>query len=164
MRGRRLVRAVVRAALLLTAVPLAAQSFAVTPTPQPELRAEAVVARHASALVMAGANVPAGNYMRAGAAIGAGAVALDGDARLALRADVTLRFLLDPFAETRWGPYVGAGFTVRRDAWERARAGVLLALGVEGRRGRRWSPAVEVALGEGVRFAAVWRRSRPNAR
>ena len=150
--------------LAAIAGPLAAQGFAATPKLQPEFRAEAIVARGTSALVMAGANVPVGSYVRAGATAGAGAVAVGGEAQLAQRADVTLRFLLDPFAETRWGPYAGGGLTVRRDGTERAAAGLLFVLGVEGRRGKRWSPAVELALGEGARFAVVWRRSRANAR
>lgn len=164
MRGpspRRLLRL---AALAAIAVPLGAQQFVVTPRVQPELRAEAVVARGTSVLVMAGANMPLGSYVRAGAAAGMGAAGAGGEAHLAQRADLTLRFLLDPFAETRWGPYAGGGFTARREGAERAAAGLLLVLGVEGKRGRRWSPAVEVALGEGVRLAAVWRRSRTNAR
>ena len=156
--------AALSALLAFSSAPLAAQGFAATPKVQPEFRVEAIVARSTSALVMAGANVPVGAYVRVGAAAGAGVVAVAGEARLAQRADVTLRFLLDPFAETRWGPYAGGGLTVRRDGAEDAAAGLLFVLGVEGRRGRRWSPAVELALGEGVRFAVVWRRSRTNAR
>jgi len=161
----------VRAASLLClatlgalAAPLAAQDIVFVPRMQPELRAEAVVARVASALFMAGANVPVGYYVRAGAAAGLGVVALDGRGQLALRADATLRFLLDPFAETRWGPYAGGGLTVRRDGSERAAVGMLFVLGVEGRRGKRWSPAAELAFGEGARFAVVLRRARTNGR
>ena len=168
MRARNLMRdarrGVLGVALVASAVPLAAQGYIVTPKLQPEVRVEAVVAQRASTLVMAGANVPMGLYVRAGAAAGVGAVAVGGRARLAQRADFSLRFLLDPFAETGWGPYVGGGFTVRRDGTDRGDAGLLLALGVEGRRGRRWSPAVELALGEGVRAALVLRRSRTNGR
>ena len=152
------------ALLAASAASLPAQELAFTPKLQPEWRAEAVAARRASTLLMAGANVPMGYYIRAGAAVGVGAVARGGGVALAQRADVALRFLLDPFAETPWGPYAGGGLTVRRDGGERAAAGLLLVLGVEGRRGRRWSPAVELALGEGVRVAAVWRRSRANGR
>lgn len=167
MRARSLLPPLAFAALAwltLGAASLPAQGPVVVPKWQPEWRAEAVVARHASTLVMAGVNVPIGYYVRAGAAVGAGAVAIGGDVALAQRADLTLRFLLDPFAETRWGPYAGGGLTVRRDGNERSAAGLLFLLGVEGRRGKRWSPAVELALGEGVRFAAVLRRIRTNGR
>jgi hypothetical protein len=151
-------------ALVTIALPLAAQGYTLKPRLQAELRADAVVARRASVLVMAGANVPVGLYVRAGVAAGVGTVVLDGEARAAQRLDLTMRFLLDPFGETRWGPYAGGGLTLRRDGDERAVAGLMLVLGVEGLRGRRWSPAVELALGEGVRLAAVWRRTRNNGR
>ena len=168
MRARRLGPSARRTALGLAlaaiARPLAAQGYTVTPRLQAELRAEAVISRRTSALVMAGANAPMGSYVRAGAAAGIGAVMVDGQARLAQRADVTARFLLDPFGETRWGPYAGGGLTLRRDGSERAEAGLLLVLGVEGSRTKRFTPAVELALGEGVRLAAVLRRTRTRGR
>lgn len=141
--GRRrgaVVRAVALLALApLAATPVAAQTIVFAPRVQPELRVEVV-------------------------AVGAGVVAAAGAERLAQRADLTMRFLLDPFAQTAWGPYAGGGLTVRRDGSERAVAGLVLVLGVEGRRGRRWTPSAEFALGEGVRFALVLRRSRTNGR
>lgn len=152
------------ALLAMLAVPLPAQDFTVVPRVQPELRTEVVVARRTSALVMAGANVPVGLYVRAGAAVGAGVVVINGRGQLAQRADVALRFLLDPFAETRWGPYAGGGFTARRDGTERAVVGMLFLLGVEGRHGKRWSPAAELAFGEGARLAVVVRRARTSGR
>ncbi len=152
------------ALLLLLPEPLSAQRYVFVPRIQPEVRVEAVMARRLSGLVMGGANVPLGMYVRAGAAVGAGVADAENGAVLAMRTDVTLRFLLDPFAENAWGPYAGGGLTVRRDGTERSRAGVLLVLGVEGRRARRWAPAVEVALGEGVRLAVVLRKKRTNGR
>jgi hypothetical protein len=158
------VRAAAFALLLATAGPLSAQGFVFVPRIQPEMRAEAVVARRLSALIMGGANVPIGLYVRAGAAAGAGvADAVDGVV-VGLRADATIRFLLDPFAQHAWGPYAGGGLTVRRDGTAPSRAGLLLIPGVEGRRARRWTPAVEVALGEGARFALVLRKARRNGR
>ncbi|MDP1890752.1 MAG: hypothetical protein Q8K55_07625 [Gemmatimonadaceae bacterium] len=150
--------------LLAVAKPLAAQGYVFVPRVQPEVRAEAVVARRVSALVMGGANTPLGMYVRAGAAVGAGVADSENGAVVALRADVAIRFLLDPFAENAWGPYAGGGLTVRRDGSEHSRAGLLLIFGVEGRRARRWTPAVEAALGEGVRLAVVWRKKRTNGR
>jgi hypothetical protein len=113
---------------------------------------------------MVGANVPVGLYVRVGTAVGAGVADSDNGTVTATRADLSLRFLLDPFAEHAWGPYAGGGLTVRRDGTDPARAGLLLVLGVEGRRARRWTPAVEVALGEGVRLAVVLRKRRTNGR
>lgn len=150
--------------LLAVAAPLCAQGYVFVPRIQPEVRAEAALARHASGLVMAGANVPLGMYVRVGAAVGAGMADSDDGTVAARRADAALRFLLDPFAEHAWGPYAGGGLTVRRDGTEQARAGLLLILGVEGRRTRRWTPAVEAALGEGVRLAVVLRKRRTNGR
>lgn len=153
-------------ALLLAVVarPLVAQGYVLVPRLQPEVRAEAALARRASALVLVGANVPVGLYVRVGAAVGAGVADSDDGMVVATRADVALRFLLDPFAENAWGPYAGGGLTVRRDGSAPARAGLLLILGVEGRRAHRWTPAVEVALGEGVRLAVVLRKRRANGR
>jgi hypothetical protein len=150
--------------LLLVARPLGAQGYVLVPRIQPEARAEAALTRHLSALVMGGANAPIGNYVRVGAAVGAGVADFEDGPVVATRADVALRFLLDPFAEHAWGPYAGGGLTVRRDGTDPARAGLLLVLGVEGRRARRWTPAVEVALGEGVRLAVVLRKRRTNGR
>ncbi len=150
--------------LMVVARPLGAQGFAFVPRIQPEVRAEAALARHASAMVMGGANTPLGLYLRAGAAVGAGVADSENGAVVATRADLSLRFLLDPFAEHAWGPYAGGGLTVRRDGTTPARVGLLLILGVEGRRARRWTPAVEAALGEGIRFAVVLRKRRANGR
>ena len=150
--------------LLLVPGPLRAQGYVFVPRIQPELHAEAVVARRFSALVMGGANTPLGMYVRAGAAVGVGVADAENGAVTAMRADVAIRFLLDPFAENAWGPYAGGGITVRRDGAEPCRTGLLLIFGVEGRRARRWTPAVEAALGEGVRFAVVLRKKRTNGR
>ncbi len=164
------VRGIARLAVLLVALLVAvaarlpAQYVTVVPAVQREWRLEAAIAREPSALIMAGANVPLGFYVRSGLAVGVGVVGSGHSARLAQRADVTMRFLLDPFAETRWGPYAGGGLTVRRDGADRAAAGLLLVLGVEGGRGARWRPAVELALGEGVRAAVVFRRARETGR
>ncbi|MBA4073144.1 MAG: hypothetical protein C0497_15160 [Gemmatimonas sp.] len=158
------MRGVAFAFLFAVAEPLSAQGYVVVPRIQPEIRAEAVVTRRLSTLVMGGANTPLGMYVRVGGAVGAGVADSEEGAVPALRADATLRFLLDPFAEHRWGPYAGGGLTVRRDGTARARAGLLLVLGVEGRRARRWTPAVEAALGEGARFAVVLRGTRTNGR
>lgn len=154
------------AIILLSAVTstLGAQGFQLNPRVQPEMRLDAAVSRYAATVAMAGANTALGLYVRAGAALGAGVAGTHDGSALALRADATVRFLLDPFAEHRWGPYAGGGLTVRRDGNDQPQAGVLLVLGVEGRRTRRWTPAVEFALGEGARLAVVLRRSRHNGR
>jgi hypothetical protein len=152
------------AVLCVAAGPLGAQGIQFVPRIQPEVRGEVVVERHTAALVLLGANTALGYYVRAGLAVGAGAIGSSQGTRLATRADCSVRFLLDPFAEHAWGPYAGGGLTARRDGDEPASAGVLFLLGVEGRRRARWTPAVELALGEGVRLAVVLRKSRTNGR
>ncbi len=151
-------------ALALLAPPAAAQNYAFHPAMQPELRAEVAVARRASAVAGAGFNLPLGLYGRGGVTAGLGLADTPEGTALALRADCSVRFLMDPFAQFAWGPYAGGGLTVRRDGSARARTGVLLVLGVEGRRTGRWVPAVEAALGEGARLALVLRRARTNGR
>ena len=152
------------AASPLAASPLAAQAYTFHPAVQPELRAEVVVARRVAVVGMAGLNTPFGLYVRAGINVGLGVADTREGAALALRADAVARFLLDPFAQHTWGPYAGGGLTVWRDGAESARAGLLLLLGVEGRRRGRWTPAIEAALGEGARLAVVLRRARQNGR
>jgi hypothetical protein len=161
---RRASRALLAVAGVTLGAPLGAQGLVFVPRLQPEVRAELGVAHHAAALAMAGLNAPLGYYVRAGGAIGAGSVWDDRATRLAMRADLTVRFLLDPFGENTWGPYAGGGLTARRDGWSRPAVGLLVLLGVEGRRGRAWTPAVEAALGEGARVAVVFRKSRSNGR
>jgi hypothetical protein len=144
--------------------PLRAQDFRFTPRLQPEARVEGLVARHSGVAAMAGVNAPFGYYIRAGVAVGAGVVDGNAGAQRTLRADLAVRFLLDPFAEHPWGPYAGGGLTVRRDGNAAAEAGVLLILGVETARRPRWTPAIELGLGRGARLALVLRQSRRNGR
>ncbi len=156
------VASVVAAALLLAAARASAQDFTPSPRVQGELRLDGTAARASSVLAMAGANVPLGIYVRAGLAAGAGLTWHDGRAGGASRADLTMRYLLDPFGESARGYYAGGGLTVRAD--RERRAGLLLLFGMEGRVHRGYRTAVEFGLGEGVRIAAVLRRARTNAR
>lgn len=158
------MRGAVALLVLVAARALEAQGFGFVPRTQPEVRAEVIVARHPSLLPMVGANIPMGFYVRAGAAVGAGASWRHGRTDLAARADLAIRFLLDPFAQNAWGPYVGGGLTASREGSDRAQASLLVLLGVEGHRGHRWTPSVEAALGQGARFAVVLRKSRVNGR
>jgi hypothetical protein len=71
-----------------------------------------------------------------------------------------VRFLLDPFAELSRGMYGGAGFSARRDGDEAWKGSFLLVIGVEGAARGRVIPAVEVALGGGLRAGVVLRGRR----
>jgi hypothetical protein len=101
--------------------------------------------------------------VRLGASLGAGARFPD-DAQSVgeVRADATVRFLLDPFAERRRGLYGGVGLSASHlGGGIGARPPVLLLLaGIEGppRNGRAW--ALELGLGGGLRVGLVRRRAR----
>lgn len=163
----RTARAAVAAACvaLPVVVPRAvqAQRPPVPLAPQWELRGDATVSPRAAAHAGAGVNVRAGNYVRLGAAYVAGAAQRPAPARavgFSQRVDATARFLLDPFAEQGAGWYGGGGFTARRDDGQAWKGDLMLVIGVEGRARGRWSPAVEVALGGGVRIGGVLRTRR----
>lgn len=128
--------------------------------PQLELRAEGIAAESPGAVGSVGVNVRAGWYVRLGAALGGGARWIhDGPAIGQVRADATVRFLLDPFAERRRGLYGGVGVsTSQLGAGLGAQPPVLVLLaGIESqpRNGRAW--ALEVGLGGGLRVALVRR-------
>jgi hypothetical protein len=150
------------AALLAAATRASAQDFTARPRLQPEFHVDGTAARSSSVVAMLGANVPLGYYVRLGVTGGGGVSSRRGQPGSAVRADLTLRFLLDPFGESARGYYAGGGLTARVD--DERRAGLLLLLGVEGRVRRGYRLAVEAGLGEGARIAIVLRRARKNAR
>ncbi len=141
-----------------------AQAVRATPLPQWELRTDWTTARENAAHLGIGLNVRAGWYARVGGGIALGAAESVGDAWVASqRADLTVRFLLDPFGERPRGIYGGAGITARRDGDAPVDARLLIVLGVEGRPDGRWVPSVELGLGGGLRLGVVVRprRSEP---
>ncbi len=121
-------------------------------------RLDVLLARSTAVHSGVGAGVAAGTYVRLEATVGAGAVVAGGATHGSARVDLAGRFLLDPYAETRWGPYGGAGLTVRKDGGDPNAHAFLLALfGVEGPRRGSVYPAAEVGLGGGVRLGVVLR-------
>ncbi len=127
---------------------------------QAEGRLDAIVAHTAGVEAGFGVSVPAGIYMRTGlvAGIGAGRHGLEG------RTDLVSRFSLDPFRQSNWAPYGGAGISGRyRSRLDGgSRAYLLVYLGVEGPLPLGHTsgivPAFEVGLGGGARFAVILRR------
>jgi hypothetical protein len=127
---------------------------------QSEVRLDAIFARSGGLEAGYGFTVPAGIYVRSGlvAAIGAGRDGAEG------RTDLIARFSMDPFRQSRWAPYAGAGLTGRyrseRDGGSCAY--LLVFLGLEGplALGTRagWVPAFEVGLGGGARVGVILRR------
>lgn len=144
----------------LSGLPLGAAAQTPEQALQTEWRIDGIVAHTAGVDAGIGMSVPAGIYMRAGlvAGIGAGLHGVEG------RTDVLGRFSLDPFRQSRWAPYAGAGISGRyRDELDGgSHAYILLVLGVEGPlpRGRTsgWVPAFELGLGGGARVGVVLRR------
>jgi hypothetical protein len=139
--------------------PLLAQ----TPTQavQSEVRVDGIVARSSGIEAGYGVSIPAGIYVRTGLVGGVGA----GRHGVESRADFISRFSLDPFRQSRWAPYAGAGLSgrFRARADEGAKAFLLIFLGLEGplQDGHvsGWVPAVEVGLGGGARIGLILRRA-----
>jgi hypothetical protein len=127
---------------------------------QAEGRLDAIIARTTGVEAGLGLSVPAGIYTRSGlvAGIGAGRHGLEG------RTDLISRFSLDPFRQSNWAPYGGAGISGRyRSRLDGgSRAYLLVFLGVEGPlpfgRTSGVAPAFEVGLGGGARVAVILRR------
>jgi hypothetical protein len=157
-----LVRSTLTRMLVLTlAAPAAALSQAAPQQPlQLEGRLDAIIARTAGVEAGLGVSVPSGIYVRSGlvAGIGAGRHGLEG------RTDLVSRFSLDPFRQSRWAPYGGAGVSGRyRSKLDGgSRAYLLVLVGVEGPlpvgRTSGIVPAFEAGLGGGARFAVILRR------
>lgn len=151
--------------LLLGSVPAGAQ-FGERPSASPrwEGRVEATAAESPGAHLGIGLGVRAGWYARPSLLLAAGAVQGSDDVwRGSQRADLVLRFLLDPFGERPRGWYGGAGVSVQQ-VEGRSRGALLLLAGVEGRSRRGVRPAIEVGVGGGVRLGFVLRRTRPDTR
>jgi hypothetical protein len=137
---------------------------ALSQTPQQPLqmegRLDAIIARTTGVEAGLGLSVPSGIYVRSGliAGIGAGRHGVEG------RTDLILRFSLDPFRQSRWSPYGGAGISgrYRSKLDDGSRAYLLVFVGVEGPlplgRTSGLVPAFEVGLGGGARFGVILRR------
>jgi hypothetical protein len=127
---------------------------------QSEARLDAIFSRSAGVEAAYGLSVPVGIYVRSGivAGIGAGRHGVEG------RTDFISRFSFDPFRQTRWAPYAGAGLSGRyRSKLDGgARAYLMVFLGVEGPLPlgelSGWVPALEVGLGGGARVGLILRR------
>ena len=96
---------------------------------QVEGRVDGIFARTGGVEAALGVTVPAGIYVRSGlvGGLGAGRHGLEG------RTDFVSRFSLDPFRQSQWAPYAGAGVSGRyRSKLDGgSRAYLLIFLGVE---------------------------------
>ncbi len=159
-------RGLLAAALSISAValPIGAQSLQIKPFAQFEARGDAIIGSPSALQLGIGANVPVDPYVRLGASVAGGTAWQDGRSGTSARADLTVRYLLDPYAETRWGVYGGAGLSVRWERDARWRPFLLLVGGVEGPARGGWRTAFEVGIGGGARVGIVLRRARQNWR
>jgi hypothetical protein len=136
---------------------------------QPELRVDAIASGDNTVALQLGlgAELPLGYYARAGI-IGAGGATFRNDVTTGSgRADVLVRFLLDPFRETSWGISAGAGLSVRYEPIltpNKLTEFLVAVIDVEGPRMHRIVPAVQVGLGGGWRAGLVLRAYRQGRR
>lgn len=158
----RLAALAVAAAMLPAAG--AAQGTPPRPLAQWEARLDGVFGASSAGQLGVGVNVWAGDYVRTGVLVAAGPSRRDGRTAVSGRVDVVARYLLDPFGEMRWGPYVGGGFSSAWDEPTRWHGYLLAVIGLEGPARRGWRPALEVGLGGGFRAGLALRRARVNAR
>jgi hypothetical protein len=125
-----------------------------------EVRLDALIARVGAIQLGAGATAVAGTYVRAGVdgALGFSRHGLSG------RIDGFARFHFDPFRQSRWAPYGGGGLSGRFDKREKARAYLLIFLGVDGPAGGGVTPSFELGLGGGGRVGVILRQARKDRR
>ena len=127
-------------------------------------RADLFLATIDAAHLGAGATTDIGSYVRLDAALGGGAARVADHTVGSGRAEVIGRFVVDPFRQGRWGPYVGAGLIARLDGGERLRGLLALTIGTELPGGPRWAHAIELGYGGGVRVGVVLRSGREGRR
>ena len=132
----------------------------------PELRIDVLGVNPTSVQGAAGVEIPAGYYVRVGLLAGAGAtIEPEGTSRAAGRVDLLVRFLVDPFRQSRWGFSAGGGVSLRADPGDNVDPELLVALDLEGRRSRSgFTPSLQIGLGGGVRGGIGLRWSGRGAR
>jgi hypothetical protein len=155
------IRIALSAVLLVQAAPLHAQ---VRRAMRPEVRMDLLASHAPSAQFALGAAFPVGTYVRLAAVAGGGVARLHGVAGGVARGDIVMRFLLDPYGESRLGLYGIGGLSLRYDAFDQWRPDALVGIGVEGRFRAPLTPAFELSLGGGVRAGVSLRWVRGDVR
>jgi len=155
--------AVAAIAALLTA-PAAAIAQDDGPSVRTEWRADLFLARVDAAHAGVGSSADLGAYARLDAALGVGAAWIGSEAVASGRADLGVRFLLDPYRQERWGVYGGAGVSTRYEDGPGVRVHLTLYAGAELPGDRPWLPAIEAGIGGGVRVGLVMRPRRQSRR
>jgi len=165
-------RRAARRALIFACVALAASATAnaqvqgpaaldnAKPNVDAEVRLDGIIARVSAVQLGVGATTVAGNYVRIGmdGGLGFSRHGLSG------RIDGFARFHFDPFRQSRWAPYGGGGVSGRFDKGERARAYLLIFLGIDGPVSGSVTPSFELGLGGGGRVGVILRQARKERR
>jgi hypothetical protein len=146
-----------------------AQAQVPSPSVQPEVRLDVIAGHQPAVQAGAGVQVPLGYYVRLGLEGAVGVATRDRKALvgssdappgpLDARADLLVRFLLDPFRQSRYGLSVGGGLSARAEPGDHVRPRLLVAVDLEGRRSSHGVvPALQVGLGGGARVGVILRR------
>ncbi len=125
-----------------------------------EGRMDAIIAEPSAVHAGAGATWRLGTYLRSGLVGGIGAT----EAGVSGRIDFINRFHLDPFRESRYGPYAGGGVSTLFDKNRTGRVLLLLIVGVDGPVVRGATTSFEAGLGGGARIGVVIRPATPERR
>jgi hypothetical protein len=125
-----------------------------------EVRLDGIIARVDAIHLGVGATTVVGTYVRMGidGAVGFNRHGLSG------RIDGLARFHFDPFRQSRWAPYGGGGVSGRFDKGEKARAYLLVFLGIDGPVSGSVTPSFELGLGGGGRVGIILRQARKDRR
>jgi hypothetical protein len=160
MRAAATRRALLFACVALSATGNAQAQAPATPKIDAEVRLDGIIARVDAIHLGVGATTVVGTYVRMGAdgAVGFNRHGLSG------RVDGLARFHFDPFRQSRWAPYGGGGISGRFDKGEKARAYLLIFLGIDGPVSGSVTPSFEVGLGGGGRVGIILRQARKDRR
>lgn len=141
----------------LTTTQLEAQSTSQSPPPTISIegRIDVIGAKRSATQAGIGVLMFAGTYLRTGIVAAAGATS-DG---LSSRADGFALFHLDPFRQSHWAPYGGAGLSGRFDVGSRPRAYLLIFAGVDGPVKNGLTTSFEAGLGGGARLGVIIRQA-----
>ena len=157
----KLAQVVAHAAVLMTLfLPVISTGQTLQQPVQTEVRLDALISASSSVHAGYGLSIPVGLYIRTGVNAGLGVGKHGADGRL----DLIGRFSPDPFRQSRWAPYGGAGLSgrFRNDEDGEHNVFLLIYLGIEGPlpQGRQsgWAPAFELGLGGGARVGVILRR------
>jgi hypothetical protein len=141
-----------------------AEAQASSGQPRLETRLEAIGARHSTVQLGAGFSAMAGVYTRLGLLASGGAARIGDRTVGTARVEGVLRFHLDPLKQSKRGLYGIVGIGAMDDGTHDWEPRLHVGVGLEGRGGRQVAPAMEVALGGGLRVALAFRGTRPGRR